>query len=216
MYRTPRKEIRQLIKGSKMNKQLKFDPWMEIQATGYNFSTRLKNCLGYIYIRYVGQLVVYTEAELLLVTSFGKKSLIEVKTFLETLGARLGMQEEELQPFIQAKNLLKSCDPDYWKPNRYVIFPSSYRHESDDLSRYRAGVLYTIPIEYVKHLYNDGYETLGQIALAPIDEIEKVFEGDSGCFEFFVKILKRKGLELGTKLPKKLMAIEPYSKVKRA
>ena len=45
--------------------------------------TRLRNCLKNDNIEYIGQLVQKTEAEMLRVTNFGRKSLNELKEILK-------------------------------------------------------------------------------------------------------------------------------------
>lgn len=55
-------------------------------------SARAANCLKAAKIKTIGQLVVYTESEMLKFQNFGKKSLDEIKAILETLGLSFGMQ----------------------------------------------------------------------------------------------------------------------------
>lgn len=62
-------------------------------------SKRAYNCLFYYRsshenteIRYIGDLVQFSEAQLLRVKNFGRKSLKEVKEVLREMGLRLGMQ----------------------------------------------------------------------------------------------------------------------------
>lgn len=57
-----------------------------------DLSARSANCLKAAKITNVGQLISYTEAEMLDFPNFGKKSLDEIKAILETLGLTLGMR----------------------------------------------------------------------------------------------------------------------------
>jgi len=57
-----------------------------------DLSARSANCLKAAKISNVGQLISYTEAEMLDFPNFGKKSLDEIKAVLETLGLSLGMR----------------------------------------------------------------------------------------------------------------------------
>jgi DNA-directed RNA polymerase subunit alpha len=59
-----------------------------------NLSVRSANCLQSADIRYVGELVQKTEADLLRTKNFGRKSLNEIKETLHTLGLELGMRLE--------------------------------------------------------------------------------------------------------------------------
>ena len=56
------------------------------------FSLRTSTCLKKARIETVGQLIQRTEADLLEIAGFGKKSLNEVKGELASLGLTLGMQ----------------------------------------------------------------------------------------------------------------------------
>jgi DNA-directed RNA polymerase subunit alpha len=57
-----------------------------------DLSARSANCLKAAKVANVGQLISYTETELLDFPNFGKKSLDEIKAILETLGLSLGMR----------------------------------------------------------------------------------------------------------------------------
>jgi DNA-directed RNA polymerase subunit alpha len=54
-------------------------------------SVRASNCLKAADISHIGQLVVYTEPQMLDFHNFGKKSLDEIKAVLETMNLSLGM-----------------------------------------------------------------------------------------------------------------------------
>ncbi len=57
-------------------------------------SVRSANCLKSADIRYIGELVQKTEAEMLKTKNFGRKSLNEIKEILAEMGLSLGMQLE--------------------------------------------------------------------------------------------------------------------------
>jgi DNA-directed RNA polymerase subunit alpha len=57
-------------------------------------SVRSANCLQNANIRYIGQLVQKTEAEMLKTKNFGRKSLKEIKEILSSMGLSLGMKIE--------------------------------------------------------------------------------------------------------------------------
>jgi len=54
-------------------------------------SVRANNCLDFVKVETVGQLVKMTDADLLKIRSFGKTSLREVKRKLADIGLSLGM-----------------------------------------------------------------------------------------------------------------------------
>lgn len=61
-------------------------------------SVRSANCLKNANIRYIGELVVRSEAEMLKTKNFGRKSLNEIKEILAEMGLSLGMKVEGWPP----------------------------------------------------------------------------------------------------------------------
>lgn len=61
-------------------------------------SVRSANCLKNANIRYIGELVQRTEAEMLKTKNFGRKSLNEIKEILSEMHLSLGMKTEGWQP----------------------------------------------------------------------------------------------------------------------
>jgi len=61
-------------------------------------SVRSANCLKNANIRYIGELVVKSEAEMLKTKNFGRKSLNEIKQILSEMGLGLGMKIDGWPP----------------------------------------------------------------------------------------------------------------------
>jgi DNA-directed RNA polymerase subunit alpha len=61
-------------------------------------SVRSANCLKNANIRFIGELVVRTEAEMLKTKNFGRKSLNEIKEILSEMGLGLGMKIDGWPP----------------------------------------------------------------------------------------------------------------------
>jgi DNA-directed RNA polymerase subunit alpha len=61
-------------------------------------SVRSANCLKNANIRFIGELVIRTEAEMLKTKNFGRKSLNEIKEILAEMGLGLGMKIEGWPP----------------------------------------------------------------------------------------------------------------------
>lgn len=61
-------------------------------------SVRSANCLKNANIRYIGELVVRSETEMLKTKNFGRKSLNEIKEILSEMGLNLGMKIEGWPP----------------------------------------------------------------------------------------------------------------------
>ncbi|KAB8037586.1 DNA-directed RNA polymerase subunit alpha [Silvanigrella paludirubra] len=61
-------------------------------------SVRAANCLENAGIRYIGELVIRTEAEMLKTKNFGRKTLNEIKDLLAEMGLHLGMKIEGFDP----------------------------------------------------------------------------------------------------------------------
>jgi DNA-directed RNA polymerase subunit alpha len=79
----------------------------EVDATNDNLyrlvddlelSVRSANCLQAANIRYIGELVQKTEADMLKTKNFGRKSLKEIKEILTSMGLSLGMKLENWDP----------------------------------------------------------------------------------------------------------------------
>lgn len=68
-------------------------------------SVRSANCLKNANIRYIGELVSKTEAEMLKTKNFGRKSLNEIKEILSEMGLNLGMK-------------IDGWPPQGWDPNQ--------------------------------------------------------------------------------------------------
>lgn len=77
-------------------------------------SVRSANCLKNANIRYIGELVAKSEAEMLKTKNFGRKSLNEIKEILSEMGLNLGMKVD-------------GWPPAGWDPN---TAPASVRKES--------------------------------------------------------------------------------------
>ena len=63
-----------------------------------DLSVRAENCLQAANIKYIGDLVQKTEAEMLKTKNFGRKSLKEIKELLAEMGLSLGMKLETWPP----------------------------------------------------------------------------------------------------------------------
>lgn len=63
-----------------------------------DLSVRAENCLQAANIKYIGDLVQKTEAEMLKTKNFGRKSLKEIKELLQEMGLSLGMKLDNWPP----------------------------------------------------------------------------------------------------------------------
>ena len=75
-------------------------------------SVRSANCLKNDNIIYIGDLVQYSEAEMLRTPNFGRKSLNEIKDVLAGMGLFLGMELSEWPP-ENIEELAKRLDEPY-------------------------------------------------------------------------------------------------------
>ena len=76
---------------SKKETELLWDPNLLRRIEDMELSVRSMNCLKNDNIRYIGDLVQRTEAEMMKTPNFGRKSLNEIKEVLRTLGLSFGM-----------------------------------------------------------------------------------------------------------------------------
>jgi len=82
----PRQEAQVTEEQQKLNENL----WRTVDEL--ELSVRSANCLQNANIRYIGELVQKTEAEMLKTKNFGRKSLKEIKEILAEMGLSLGMK----------------------------------------------------------------------------------------------------------------------------
>ena len=67
-------------------------------------SVRAANCLENANIKFIGELVTKTEAEMLKTKNFGRKSLNEIKDILSEMGLSLGMKIDGFDPSVLRKS----------------------------------------------------------------------------------------------------------------
>lgn len=77
---------------------LGFSPVLLRRVDDMELSVRASNCMRHENIVYVGDLVTRSEAALMRVPNFGRKSLNEIKAALASLGLGLGMEVPEWPP----------------------------------------------------------------------------------------------------------------------
>ena len=88
----------------KLNENL-FRPVDELEL-----SVRSANCLQNANIKYIGELVQRTEAEMLKTKNFGRKSLKEIKEILAEMGLELGMKLENFPSRKELDRLREDAD----------------------------------------------------------------------------------------------------------
>jgi DNA-directed RNA polymerase subunit alpha len=83
---------------SKENKNSSLNENLFRSVDDLELSVRSANCLKNANIRYIGELVVKSEAEMLKTKNFGRKSLNEIKEILSEMGLGLGMKIDGWPP----------------------------------------------------------------------------------------------------------------------
>lgn len=71
---------------------------LDIPVTDFELSVRSRNCLQKMEARTLGDLIKYTETDLLSYKNFGETSLSEIKQMLASQGLYLGMAKEQSEP----------------------------------------------------------------------------------------------------------------------
>ena len=94
-------EVRQPVSNEPLNDNL----WRTIEDL--DLSVRSANCLQNAQIRFVGELVQKTEADMLKTKNFGRKSLKEIREVLVDLGLELGMRIEGWDPDKRPATLIE-------------------------------------------------------------------------------------------------------------
>lgn len=71
--------------------EMLWDPNLLRRVDDMELSVRSMNCLKNDNIKYIGDLVQRTEAEMMKTPNFGRKSLVEIKSILKSMGLSFGM-----------------------------------------------------------------------------------------------------------------------------
>lgn len=94
-------------------------------------SVRSANCLANANIRYIGELVQKTEAEILKTKNFGRKSLNEIKEILAEMGLSLGMK---LDGWVHPDQIAAMAQPEEEEDDKdYATSASDFATDSDDV-----------------------------------------------------------------------------------
>jgi DNA-directed RNA polymerase subunit alpha len=105
------------VKPDREEKSPRFNDNLNRRVDELELSVRSANCLANANIRYIGELVQKTEAEILKTKNFGRKSLNEIKEILAEMGLSLGMKLEGWihpdQIAALAQPEAEQEDPDY-------------------------------------------------------------------------------------------------------
>ena len=72
--------------------------YLNMKIDDLELSVRSANCLKNEGLRYIGELIQKTEADMLKTPNFGKKSLDEIKAVLTTMGLSFGMEINDWNP----------------------------------------------------------------------------------------------------------------------
>lgn len=91
---------------------LGFSPALLRRVDDMELSVRAANCMRHENIVYIGDLVTRSEAALMRVPNFGRKSLNEIKVSLVTMGLNLGMDVPEWPPEDVEALVKRYIDPD--------------------------------------------------------------------------------------------------------
>jgi DNA-directed RNA polymerase subunit alpha len=90
------KEIDEVVASAE--EKLPFDLNLLKRVEDLELSVRSHNCLKNDNVRYIGDLVVRTESEMLRTPNFGRKSLNEIRELLSSMGLRFGMEISDWPP----------------------------------------------------------------------------------------------------------------------
>ena len=88
----------------KTKEESEVDPMFLELVDNLELTVRSANCLKHLDINYLGDLVQFSENELLRTPNLGKKSLTEIKELLDARGLRLGISIENWPPSSIRKN----------------------------------------------------------------------------------------------------------------
>jgi DNA-directed RNA polymerase subunit alpha len=90
---------------AKVNVEPEIDPTFLELVDNLELTVRSANCLKHLDINYLGDLVQFSENELLRTPNLGKKSLTEIKELLDARGLRFGMKIDNWPPAAVKKKI---------------------------------------------------------------------------------------------------------------
>ena len=102
------------VQAVQQKKEEVFEPQSELNENLFKtvdsleLSVRAANCLENANIKYIGELVTKTEADMLKTKNFGRKSLNEIKDILNEMGLSLGMKIDGFDPSTLRDNEKKT------------------------------------------------------------------------------------------------------------
>ena len=147
-------------------------PDLSRRVDDLNLSIRAEKCLKALNITYIGELVQISESELMGMTNFGGKSLVEIKQKLRAIGLNIDMQIPNLHGFLKSvqeqkireKNIEKAplSLPRQKSRERLHFYPTEISRgqfikllrvvDELDLSTRSVNVLKTLGIKYIGDL----------------------------------------------------------------
>ena len=99
--------------GKRKRKADKQNAVLRIPVTDFELSVRAQNCLNNASIGTLGELIVYSEAEMLKFRNFGRKSLNELNAILEGLGLSFGMEIGKFQDVVPKTETMALAEDDF-------------------------------------------------------------------------------------------------------
>ena len=161
-----------------------------------DLSVRTSNCLSTLNIRYLGDLIKYTPAELMQIHTFGKRSLQELKALFATVSLPLGLQ-------------IPNWTPDYAGPLpiREADSPNVGERDADLLTSIQKAFL-AQPIERF-HLSKNvaafiqahKIARIGDLAILSVDQAKALVESDRAALRELTGLLASEQLYFGAKIP---------------
>lgn len=131
-----------------------------------------------------GELASCTEARLLRIHNFGRKSLIEIKKWLLTFDLHFPPSDRDVPEHLLKYAVKVTLRDKYTDPLPYP-----------DNSTTQSWVEYGLPKEVYVTLYRHEVKTLGKLATLTAAELENMFEGDGPTILSVKQMLKRMGLQ---------------------
>ena len=160
-----------------------------------DLSVRTANCLSTLNIRYLGDLIQYTPAQLMKIHSFGKKSLRELKALFATVSLPLGLQIPNWTPDFAAS-----------LPVEGIVSSPIEEQKADPLTSTQKAFL-AQPIASLQLnkrvaavLEAGAFSRIGDLAILSVDQARTLVDSDRAALRELTQLLASEQLYFGIRI----------------
>jgi hypothetical protein len=161
-----------------------------------DLSVRTSNCLNTLNIKYLGELIQYTPAELMQIHSFGKKSLQELKELFATVSLPLGLQIPNWTPEFAGPVPIEEADlPNIEERGADSLTSTQKAFLAQPIERFNLSKRVAALIEGHK------VARIGDLAILSADQVRTLVDSDRAALRELAGLLACEHLYFGIRVP---------------